>query len=260
MVTLTYPGDWMSLAPTASASSAHLRAFRHRLERATGPAHAILKREFQRRGAPHWHCMVPLPSVVGEVPVAEWISSAWFEVVGSGDPRHLRAGTGVDWSHGVRAIDPVRVARYFAGYSTTRSKQYQDRPPELWIEAGSVGRFWSVWRLKPAEASLYLSEREFIEVRRLLRRIDRAKRRTRVVTVRRVNRRTGEIRFRKVTRRADTRSLNQSRLVGGSLFTPDGPRLAGDVRRFLHSLDQQKPRPQPVSAQQQGEQHEDDSV
>jgi len=240
MLTLTYPGDWQRLAPTASAANAHLRAFRARFERATGPAFAILSREFQSlpRSAPHWHVMLPLPQSIGSVTTTEWISKAWYEVVGSGDKRHRVAGTHVDWGHGARSIDPIRVARYFSGYSTKRDKSYQFEPPAIWVEAGSVGRFWSVWRLKPAEASLFLSQQEFIEVRRLLRRIDRAKQRTRVVSVRRINRRSGEIKYRRVNRRANTKSLQARRLVGGSLFTTDGPRLTYDVRRFIKSIQQ----------------------
>src|SRR5262245_1193237 len=36
MVTLTYPGDWMTVAPTGRASKRHLRIFRRRYERAWG--------------------------------------------------------------------------------------------------------------------------------------------------------------------------------------------------------------------------------
>jgi len=241
MVTLTYPSRWQELVPTAAVSTAHLQAFRHRLERAIGPVYAILRREYQRRGAPHWHIQTVLPQTIHGERTPEWISHSWYSVVRSEDPKHLAAGTGVDWSYGIHSLSSTRIARYFAGYSagpTAHGKGHQDQPPDLWVEAGSVGRFWSVWRLKPAEASLYLNEQEFIQVRRLLRRIDRAKRRTRVVTVRRINRRTGEIKYRRVNRRADTKSLNQSRLVGGSLFVPDGPRLTRDVRRFIQSIQQ----------------------
>ena len=96
MVTLTYPGDWESLAPSAKSAAAHLRAFRSRLERAIGPVAAVRKTEFQRRSAPHVHLMLPLPATITGQPTPQWISTAWFEVVGSNDERHLLAGTGVD--------------------------------------------------------------------------------------------------------------------------------------------------------------------
>lgn len=225
MVTLTYPGTWQPLVPSAKAASAHLRAFRSRLERAIGPVAAISKREFQRRGAPHWHLMLPLPSTIRGEPTPVWMSTAWFEVVGSGDERHLRAGTGVDWSTGARAIDPVRTARYFASYSARGSKAYQHVVPELWLENGGCGRFWSIWRLSPAEESVFIGFDEFVQLRRLMRGLDRSKRRTRKIRVRRIDRRTGRIYYRSVTRRTPSRSLNQSRLVGGGLFTADGPAL-----------------------------------
>jgi len=236
---MTVPGVWEHLLPTAAVARARLKAFHARLNRALGRIYAIVAREFPAapRSAPHWHICLPLPQTIGDLGTAEWLGRAWADVIGSDCKHHRVQGTHVSWGFGARSVDPVRIARYFSGYSTKGAKDYQFVPPSIWLEQdGSIGRAWTIWGLKRAEASLFLSEQEFIEVRRLLRRIDRAKRRTRVVTVRRIDRRTGEIKHRRVNRRADTKSLNQSRLVGGSLFTPDGPRLTHDVRRFIQSI------------------------
>jgi hypothetical protein len=101
MVTLTYPGDWLRWAPSAQVCAGHLAAWWRRVRRATGyPVSAIWVREWQRRGAPHYHVLVPLPARVGDIWIADWVSRSWFEVVGSGDSRHLAAGTNVSWSHG----------------------------------------------------------------------------------------------------------------------------------------------------------------
>jgi len=187
--------------------------------------------------------MLPLPATIAGQPTPQWISTAWFEVVGSNDERHLRAGTGVDWSTGARAIDPVRTARYFARYSSRGSKVYQHIVPELWLENGGSGRFWSTWRLKPVEETISISFDDFVQVRRVVRGLDRSKQRTRKVRVRRVDRRTGRIYTRSVNRRTPSRSLNQSRLVGGGLFTADGPALMTDLGRFLEVLANNKRQP-----------------
>jgi hypothetical protein len=64
MVTLTYPGDWLTVAPSGKAVKAHLQAFLVRWERAWGePLTGAWKLEFQDRGAPHVHIgpvVVPL--------------------------------------------------------------------------------------------------------------------------------------------------------------------------------------------------------
>jgi hypothetical protein len=44
--------------------------------------------------APHYHIMLlGLDGVVGLATFQQWLSQTWWEVVGSGDPDHLRAGT-----------------------------------------------------------------------------------------------------------------------------------------------------------------------
>lgn len=56
MSTLTYPGDWYTVAPDGKASKAHLVAFFKRFERAWGAKWVgVWKMEFQRRGAVHYH-------------------------------------------------------------------------------------------------------------------------------------------------------------------------------------------------------------
>lgn len=195
------------------------------------------------QGRTAFHLMLPLPATIAELPAPQWISKAWFEIVGSNDQRHLRAGTGVDWSTGVRAIDPVRTARYFSRYSAKGSKHYQHIVPELWLENGGSGRFWSIWRLKPAEQSVFISYEAFIEVRRVLQRLDRSKRRVKKVRVRRVDRRTGRIYYRSVNRRSPNRSFCQSRIVGGNQFVPNGPAFMTDLGRFIELLENQNSQP-----------------
>src|SRR5262245_28394097 len=87
-VTLTYPGDWPG---DPRRWKRDLDAWLKRLRRAQPAAWAVWRLEPQRRGAPHYHLLV---FGVDCLPI-EWLSRTWFEVVGSGDLRHLVAGTQV---------------------------------------------------------------------------------------------------------------------------------------------------------------------
>ena len=99
MTTLTYPGDWLLVAPTGKAVKAHLTTWQKRFERAWGfrPL-GIWKLEFQRRGAPHLHIWGPEPEgtagelrrltsaryrpAVGDgLPYREWLSAVWTDIV-----------------------------------------------------------------------------------------------------------------------------------------------------------------------------------
>ena len=77
--------------------------------------------EWQGRGAPHLHLLLTAP-----VPKHE-IADAWYQIVGSGDERHRRAGTRIELLR-----EPHAAAAYAA-------KQEQKQVPE---EYGDVGRLW----------------------------------------------------------------------------------------------------------------------
>jgi len=84
--------------------------------------------EFQERGAAHVHVFL-----TGPVPKDE-VSEAWYGIVASGDTRHLRAGTSIEW---LRA--PHAPAAYAAKYAV---KQSQKVVP---LEFSEVGRFWGLF-------------------------------------------------------------------------------------------------------------------
>ena len=84
--------------------------------------------EFQERGAPHFHLLL------SDFVDREWLSRTWYEIVASGDPKHLASGTNV------KAIDfgwqiPKEIAKYSA-------KHYQKLVPP---DYEKVGRFWGIW-------------------------------------------------------------------------------------------------------------------
>lgn len=207
MITLTYPGDWQTVAPDGVVVKNHLVQFRKRFERAWGAAAVgFWKLEFQRRGAPHFHLfMVPPGGLAGEerrrvheesmrrweleggsrprwresvgdgLPFREWLSLVWADVVNHPDPvermNHERAGTAVDYAEAARGRDPKRLAVYFGKHGSFAAKDYQHDVPELWKESGkSVGRFWGYWRLSKVKGVAVLDFDSMIFLGRVLRR------------------------------------------------------------------------------------------
>lgn len=203
MVTLTYPGQWEVVAPTAESVKGHLRAFVERFAREYGyrPG-GLWKLEFQRRGAPHFHVFMTVPAGGPRVgcTVREhvggrcrcgtfeaWLSRTWADVVGHPDDgeraRHLAAGTGVDFSKSVACSDPRRLAVYFLkhGTKTKDGKEYQNSPPDLWgvqadpvtgevLSDGRTGRFWGYWRLQRVRVEVAVPPVTYYRARRLVRR------------------------------------------------------------------------------------------
>jgi len=189
MVTLTYPGDWLPVAPSFDVVKAHLRALLDRFQSEYGyrPA-GLWKMEFQRRGAPHFHLFlsVPVGSRDGRS-FERWLSDTWVSVVGHPDPEqrrlHAMRGTHVSFGAASRCTDGRRLAIYFLkhGTKTRDGKEYQNEPPEAWgIQAdpvtgevtseGGTGRFWGYWGMSRELASVDLSPADWYKVRRILRR------------------------------------------------------------------------------------------
>jgi hypothetical protein len=253
MTTLTYPGDWLTVAPDGQAVKAHLRAFFERFRRAWGFGWVgIWKLEFQRRGAPHVHLWGPEPvgfaGVIGQVvnvrrrpavgdglPYRAWLSAVWADVVAHPDPvqraRHALAGTAVDHVEGARLTDPRRLAIYFTKHGGFAAKEYQNCVPEAWrIPGKSVGRFWGYRGLVRGTAGAELFPADALAVARLLRRYSRSQGVTREVQARRVDTSTGRVYRRKVRR-----PVVRVRGRGGFLCVNDGPAFASEVARWLSS-------------------------
>lgn len=124
-ITLTYPATF----PSAAQSKRDLDAFLKRLARAYPAASAIWRLEAQKRGAPHYHLLV---WGTGFVP-HQWVAQSWYDVVGSGDEKHLAAGTRVERVRSWRGVWSY-TSKYIAKASI---------PPdsELWK---NPGRFWGI--------------------------------------------------------------------------------------------------------------------
>jgi hypothetical protein len=168
--TLTYPADF----PTDGREvKRHLANFIKRLRRQCfktmrpdeyGTWSVFWFLEFQQRGAPHFHYFCthsPVPTKVGfenrpEQPIElarKWAAKAWFECVGSGDPKHLRAGTQLDYFRTGRAGTISYASKY-------ARKQQQKRVPEDFTE---IGRFWGVSGLRAtSSADFVLNDRQML--------------------------------------------------------------------------------------------------
>lgn len=237
MLTLTYPADWVSVVPTAQEAKKHLHSFRKRYERAYQRVFfGLWKMEFQRRGAPHFHILAPIP--IG-VKFTDWLSETWSEVVNHQDTtereKHRLAGTRVDIARGLTATDAHLISFYFSKHSSAGHgpKEYQHLPPEEWQKHGSVGRFWGYWGLSVATRKVLLSEKEALFIARTLRRWKNSKRRVVKTRVRRINRNTGEVYYRHVCRKQSIfRSAQAMRLIS------DGVSFAEVFANYLANSEQ----------------------
>lgn len=207
MLTLTMPGDWLTVAPDRETFNAILERFYSRWFRAHGRNfEGSWKLEFQRRGAPHVHTYGVVPKTAD---FRVWLSIAWTssvfklrikqrdgetwpqlldrvrETYGQGVADHLRAGTGIDWRSGIKATNPRAVAMYFLGKSIAhnlgKDKEYQHIVPAEWLgvdretgervdESKSAGRFWGYRGMVKLTATVELDDEQFFQLRRLARR------------------------------------------------------------------------------------------
>ncbi len=167
LVTLTLPGDWLTVAPDGESYKVLVQKFRKRYFSTWGEQIAgAWKLEFQRRGAPHLHILTVPPTGVskrGGLPFAQWLSLAWADIVAHPDPeerrKHLAAGTGVDYEETLRYGDPKRISVYFSKHGTFADKEYQNVVPEEWREPGKgPGRFWGVWVLEVVKANVEIAD------------------------------------------------------------------------------------------------------
>lgn len=151
-ITLTYPNEW---SDDARQWHRDLDAWGKRLLRRYSDAGAIWKCEFQQRGAPHFHLLL-----LGEARIdLRWLSQSWYEVVGSGDSKHLRAGT------------QVKKVKSWGGVTYYASKYIAK--PAAPGDARPTGRLWGIINRKalPIELlELPLLWAEFHTLRRLMRR------------------------------------------------------------------------------------------
>jgi hypothetical protein len=251
MVTLTYPADWLTVAPDGRTAKKHLDTFRLRYKRAWGECLiCVWKLEFQRRGAPHFHLLIVPPhgkagearqegkrrrrAAVGDgLPFRQWLSIVWADIVAHPDPvermKHEAAGTGLDFAEGLKATDPKRVAVYFLKHGGASAKEYQHIVPEAWREPGKgPGRFWGYWGLERVAAGREVDPATAAQAVRLLRRWSKAQGVTRQVSVERIDTKTGRVRTRQVRR-----PVRRLRAGSGWVAVNDGAAFGAQLARAL---------------------------
>lgn len=128
-VTLTYPANWPG---NPRVWKLHLKLFLKRLAYNFPGVAGLWKLEPQKRGAPHYHLFI---WGVSYERLRAYCDLAWFEVVGSNDPKHLAAGVRVE------RLRSWKGARSYA--SKYLGKVIEDVPG--WEE---VGRYWGVFQKK----------------------------------------------------------------------------------------------------------------
>ena len=94
--------------------------------------------EYQTRGAPHFHLLARFPKDWDIAQVREWVALNWFEVVGSGDEKHLRAGTSAEW------VNNSECAGWYISHYL--GKEYQKAVPD---GVTLPGRMWGMIGIKP---------------------------------------------------------------------------------------------------------------
>jgi hypothetical protein len=161
-VTLTYPknypGEWHKW-------KAQLHHVMVRLGQKFPMFGAVWKLEPQKRGAPHFHLLV-----VGVPFIAkEWLSRTWYDVVGSRDEKHLRAGTQVELARSHRGV--VSYAAKYVAKRQALPADWQDGVGRWW---GMVGRrnVGIVWKWAPLSQHQYYAAARI--VRGLVRRRSRS--------------------------------------------------------------------------------------
>jgi len=145
-VTLTYP--WFDGKPFTDWERAKrdVDKLRKRIEYSYGLTWGVWVQEHQGSGALHFHLVLLLPRPVNLQKFRAWLSKAWYEVVGSGNPDHLRVGTRVDAVY-INNGEPGNLLSYLSkelgGFG---GKRYQVQAFNT--ETGEVletGKTWGIW-------------------------------------------------------------------------------------------------------------------
>lgn len=123
-ITLTYPQNFPC---NGKETKVHLNSFLQYLRRKKIKYVWVL--EFQARGAPHYHI------ITSDHIQKEELSECWYTIVGSGDEKHLKAGTG---------ISSIQSKRQLHGYLSNYVEKLEQKTPPAGFE--NVGRFWGATR------------------------------------------------------------------------------------------------------------------
>ena len=163
-ITLTYPDQFPE---DPKKWNAHLANWRRRYERKWGRTGIVFRKELQTRKsgqnagrvAPHFHMLVFLRGTDLHA-FRAWLSLTWYEIVGSGDERHLRSGASCE-----RARSWKQTGAYLSKYV---AKLDVDSP------SAEIGRHYGTWwgsELRHKEKIVLLESSDGYNVLRWYRRL-----------------------------------------------------------------------------------------
>jgi hypothetical protein len=144
MITLTYPSEYSN---NGVEIKYHLNRFTKFLKLKKCEYTWII--EFQKRGAPHFHLLTDTYIDKKEV------SQAWYDIVNSGDEKHLIAGTKCERLRLGRVGAKSYVRKYI-------NKSDQKEVPE---EYKNVGRFWGHSDTEYNKETLEIDQEETINIK-----------------------------------------------------------------------------------------------
>lgn len=149
-LTLTYPAGWSNDGVRIKRD---LATMVKRLKR-MGFGGLVWVLEFQSRGAPHFHLWLDR-GFGGDIDEGiKLCANAWYEVVGSGNPNHLKVHMGLAGGGNKPCLEVVRnehAPSYYAVKYCTKAEQ--KTVPEAYY---NVGRFWGYCGdLKPAYQTFF---------------------------------------------------------------------------------------------------------
>lgn len=134
MLTLTYPREFPNDGRDVKRNLNHFLVM---LRKKVPALEYLWFLEFQKRGAPHIHLLIRGARV--NKPMMQWVSQTWYRVCGTGDVKHLAAGT---------RLERIKVPNGARNYAVKYAHKMQQKsvPPNY----RNVGRFWGCTRtVKP---------------------------------------------------------------------------------------------------------------
>lgn len=191
-VTLTYPAEFPRSGREVKAD---FNRFMVALRREYPGVQYLAAMEFQKRGAPHFHMLVD------RFIDLRWLSAAWYRAVGSGDEKHLQAGTQVQL-----VKEGCHGGAYMAKAYSAKSGFQKEVPADF----QNVGRFWFGSRglVVAVRRESFEDVRDSMPIIRALRQYAEKQVSKKKIEFHPVNQKTGEVRGRKVRRKRTLRHLH----------------------------------------------------